>query len=527
MTDSSPLDRQRLLPAARSRLRFSYSLGTLLCAVTAFCVYQAYRTNQQILKYYTPAPAVDYPPEVVPYEFTDDDFVHPLDPRTATVSLQERMDFLANHIAVLRKRGESDRATEIQSRLDEVLKNREGPYPVDGTTQLHAIGIHRGRPRVTLTYKGAPLILVLCAYNPTEWTIDVDSGVQLKKVIVSGYHLQQVRGVPEGIPIEIRSHEGGDRDWFYADTPLEVQDVSARLKKISGLEATTFQTTQDPKGQPFVIGPGSTEWTASMTLKAIEPLYLQALRTERFELVHKLARHQFPDIICTAPGQQSRGFTGTFGTNSIFGPYAQTMRPLQQATVQFAVDPRGPSFFSFVRNQGIVTVDPKAGTLTPWPVAGLEIQPHREACLAFDTKRQRLLVWGNDLAAVDILKKEATLVRKGNPGICAVAYSEEDDLLYACCASYDRGSSDASMTEIRTFNQFGAELSHTPVEVPIPGQDRPYPAGTLKLKVMENVLLITNFGGYDGNHYLIPSDINYIVDPQTGKLLFACKRKPR
>lgn len=138
-----------------------------------------------------------------------------------------------------------------------------------------------------------------------------------------------------------------------------------------------------------------------------------------------------------------------------------------------------------------------------------------------------MLVWGEGLAAIDVLKKEATLLRKGNPAIAALTYSPADDLLYACCAPYDGDSSNVMLSEIRTFNHRGAELSRTKLAVPIGGPSRPFPAGTAKITMIGDKLLITQLGSHDGNHQLITSKTNYIFDPQTGKLLFACRRQPR
>jgi hypothetical protein len=42
-----------------------------------------------------------------------------------------------------------------------------------------------------------------------------------------------------------------------------------------------------------------------------------------------------------------------------------------------------------------------------------------------------------------------------------------------------------------------------------------------------NKLLVSHLGSFDSNHGLISSDTNYVIDPKTGKLLFACRRKPR
>jgi hypothetical protein len=544
MSDVPSANPPEVAPASvkRPRFRLAYSLGALFCILTAFCLYQAYRTNQQILKYYTPAPSVEYDLEVEPYQFTDADFVHPLDPRPATVQLNERVQVITDRIAELRSRGDGKQADEMQSRLDKILANREGPYRIDGKVQLHAIGIYDGgdpkdgvdpvdghkigRSLVRITYTGAPLIVVLCAYDPVHWIVEVDPEVQLQKVIVSGYYRQQVSGLPDGIAVEGQT-TGQDRTFtFYADTPIEAQAAAARLKELTSLDATTFYTTHEYAGSPFVIGPGGREWTAAMTLLALDALYQDAVRENRAKLAAALAATPFPDVASNSSGPRARALTYSFAINSIFGPYRQTMRKLNQPTTQFAIDPRGPSFFGF-NGQGLVTIDPVSGDLTPWPATGLGARPFGESCLAFDTKRLRLLVWGENLESVDILKKEATLIRKGNPSICALAYSDEDDLLYACCAPYDGDSSNTMITEIRSFNQNGAEISCTKLAVPIPGHDRIFATGLSKVRDLGDALLITSFGGYDGNHYLMPSDTNYVIDPQTGKLLFACKRKPR
>src|SRR5687767_15329110 len=96
MADPSLVEAQMVALGRKPRSRFTYSIGALFGAMTAFCLYQAYRTNQQVLKYYTPAPAVDYDLDVEPYPFTDADFVHPLDPRPATVQLQERVQVITD-----------------------------------------------------------------------------------------------------------------------------------------------------------------------------------------------------------------------------------------------------------------------------------------------------------------------------------------------------------------------------------------------------------------------------------------------
>lgn len=48
---------------------------------------------------------------------------------------------------------------------------------------------------------GKPVILVLGGFAPIKWTVSLDPGVALSKVIASGYLQQSVTGVPSGVPI--------------------------------------------------------------------------------------------------------------------------------------------------------------------------------------------------------------------------------------------------------------------------------------------------------------------------------------
>jgi hypothetical protein len=493
-------------------------LAALFGVITAVCLYQAYRTNRQILKYYTPAPAVDLRPEFETYAFRDEDFVLPFDPTPAAPQLIERTTVISDRIAELRSRGEQAQADTMQARLDQLLARRQGPYPEDGKQQLHALGLYGNGPtRIRLTYTGAPVVLALCSYERMRWTIETAPGVQLKKVVLCGYEEQSVEGLADDVLVE--GNVGGEtgRDYrFYAHAPAETAPAAQRLAALTGLSASTFLTAHESRVRAFEIGPGNSEWSAQMTLRAMEPLFLEAIRERRAAIARELVGISFTDVVCTPAGRLG-GFRTNIAVQSLFGPYASTLRPVNGSTTEFVVDPRGPSFFGW--SQSVVTIDPDTGSMTAWPVAGLDQDP-RETRLAFDTKRNRLLLWGRaGLVAVDILKKEAEIVRKGTPGLVALTYSPDDDLLYACCAP-DFGSSNRLITEIRAYNHRGADVSCTHLAVPIA-------QGETKLTLLGGKLLIAHLGSYDANHNLIPSDINYVVDPKTGALLLACRRKAR
>lgn len=91
------------------------------------------------------------------------------------------------------------------------------PPPRPPCGELHIVGIYESRSdhgggmhpmgstRVRFGRAGDN-ILVLSAYEPTHWNVELAPGAGLARVILSGYH-DQVATVPAGIPVEIRSYE--------------------------------------------------------------------------------------------------------------------------------------------------------------------------------------------------------------------------------------------------------------------------------------------------------------------------------
>ncbi len=75
------------------------------------------------------------------------------------------------------------------------------------TPEVHMLGIYEsgtGQVDVHLERTVAPIVLVLSAYNPTEWRIHTTAGVSLQKIILNGYNPHTLIGA-EGIPLIDRS----------------------------------------------------------------------------------------------------------------------------------------------------------------------------------------------------------------------------------------------------------------------------------------------------------------------------------
>jgi hypothetical protein len=82
-------------------------------------------------------------------------------------------------------------------------------------TELHVIDVYEGIPHesgvidVYITAKNKPLVLYFGAYQPVKWNLIVEPGVQIERIILSGYHPQTVAGAPTNVPILTLPYRAG------------------------------------------------------------------------------------------------------------------------------------------------------------------------------------------------------------------------------------------------------------------------------------------------------------------------------
>jgi hypothetical protein len=109
---------------------------------------------------------------------------------------------------------------------------------------------------VSVNDDSRPIVLALTAYDKTYWKVSVKEGVNLKKVILGGYHSQRVSGIPAATPIETYTYDPSpcERCWQGAKYFYSYEKPPQQLKEITGLEVTSFQGRY--KGSDFAIFPG-------------------------------------------------------------------------------------------------------------------------------------------------------------------------------------------------------------------------------------------------------------------------------
>ncbi len=137
----------------------------------------------------------------------------------------------------------------------------------DAEAEMHVIGVYQAIDRpgnvtarvfVNVRPTAKPVVLVVTGYMALDWHVTLADGARVKKVIMSGYFEQEIRGLPAGIPVENRSffpRDGSRRTegWFYAYqwNTLEWREMVRRLNELTGLAVTTFQGAT--QGDSFVV----------------------------------------------------------------------------------------------------------------------------------------------------------------------------------------------------------------------------------------------------------------------------------
>lgn len=75
--------------------------------------------------------------------------------------------------------------------------------------QIDQSGHQATQMDVTVNVPGKTVALILGAYEPTIWSLKWTRGTRIAAILVGGYHRQVVAGVPNDLPVRIRSYDDG------------------------------------------------------------------------------------------------------------------------------------------------------------------------------------------------------------------------------------------------------------------------------------------------------------------------------
>jgi hypothetical protein len=108
--------------------------------------------------------------------------------------------------------------------------------------------------RVEVRRTVAPVILALMSYEPAVWKLEVAPGARVERILLSGYHAQDIEGAPGSAPVEVRTYRASacrvcqvKPGYFqaYDTASQDYRDAVQKLKTITGLEPKSFQGNYD------------------------------------------------------------------------------------------------------------------------------------------------------------------------------------------------------------------------------------------------------------------------------------------
>jgi hypothetical protein len=73
--------------------------------------------------------------------------------------------------------------------------------------QIEQSGHEATTIKVAVNEPSAPVVLMLGAYEPTIWNVGWTRGTRIAGVLVTGYHRQQVTGLPPNVPMLVSTYD--------------------------------------------------------------------------------------------------------------------------------------------------------------------------------------------------------------------------------------------------------------------------------------------------------------------------------
>lgn len=428
-------------------------------------------------------------------------------------------------ISALRENDRKIMADQMEERLRLLL---ETP-PKSTEPRLHAIGFNSGKEvrrgriehqtaAVHVTDTDAPVVLCLSGYNEIEWTVTAAEGVDLQKIILVGYGIQQVVEKPEGVPVlgRYKDDESSKRFKFCA-----AYRESAWLTAAHKLFALTGMRLQTHYGQAYctvdqaIVGPERDGWYEELATLRLANLLREAAFVFAATDSSDIAQAVRPVVFASyrGPGESEGAGSGytdvSIAAGTIFGPFVETMQPTDRSVRQVLLHPI-LGILSIAGGE-LVRIDPESGQTFPYEVEGIS-SLHSETPMALDADNNRLYLWTNGLISIDLQTWAITEHRPDNPSVRCLAWCGEANRLYAVC---DSQGAERGYCELRSYNRRGAEVSRLDLSNRIAGglQGRPH------IFCEHGKLIVTCYRKQEMR--------NIVIDAKTGLMEFICRHVPR
>ena len=158
--------------------------------------------------------------------------------------------------------GGGTRETKSNKRKHTLSAKQSAPVTsisVSESAEIHVVGVYEGETeeqvhrsnrnrqrntiKVNAPRSGNPIVLVLSAYSPVHWDVQLRKGSNVERVILSGYHAQVVSGLNPGTPLfDIqRSKQRSIRlPYAYKKDSRNYHMLNTKLKELTGKDIKQF-----------------------------------------------------------------------------------------------------------------------------------------------------------------------------------------------------------------------------------------------------------------------------------------------
>jgi hypothetical protein len=230
-------------------------------------------------------------------------------------------------------------------------------------------------------------------------------------------------------------------------------------------------------------------------------------------------------ILALCPAPDSRGDDDEFAGAqrvaqwTLRGPLTKSLRRLDVAVEQLAVDPRGPTLYG-LRQGEVLWFDDKTDRVLAVALGHPQLDSIEASAIAFDTTRNRLLLTTRDaaLCAYDVKSKKCSLLARRAVAADALAYDPAQDAIYAVNMPTG-GRGPRTLTRL---NAYGAVLG----QAPLSASERPAGAAADRALMppqafcVEGHLVVIEVISANGS-MAGPAVLRlHVMNPQNGQIVF-------
>ena len=436
----------------------------------------------------------------------------------------------------LEERGEKDRAEKLRKRIAALrVQMREGKEEASDEPEIHVVsGDYADGTVVEIAQTPHPVILVMCAYRGSHWTLKVADDVKLNRVILAGANRQTVSGVPKGVRVDNYNREDRTGGFYTNKIGGSGYDyVWKQLEKLTGKTKGTLQITSQNQTEPVRIGPRSSEWRIWRVVDRLDEIArigandaeqnrVAALRKIRFSA--QFQRHR--NVKVAGPrrpvgrAREPQSPPVEFGEFTIDGPVHHSLVPVAAGVKEVVSDGQGEMWYGRSRS-GLVQIDAKTGKLSE--IAPDPALPEFSSlgAMAYDTKRRRVLMLGGKYlyAYATDTKKWSVMRRPGFRFATLMVYDEYADRVYT--TSFGQ----FGRSRIAVYNPHGVLLRQVPISAYMARlPEHPY-LPKVQIRCLDGYLAILH-GVYSKE---TPTDFPqyiHVVDLKDGRVVYTGSLRP-